>query len=107
MADIEKVIKGLEICGHSVISQENCMECPYIYDGRSKQSNCEGVLHLDALSLLKEQEGTIKELQNAYDYLQKQFFEAQDELLKEQETELRNRCAYDYLQKQFIDSEVK
>ena len=34
---------------------------------------------------LKEQEGTINELQNAYGYLQKQFFEAQDKLLKEQE----------------------
>lgn len=34
---------------------------------------------------LKEQEGTISELQNAYGYLQKQFFEVQDKLLKEQE----------------------
>ena len=54
--DREKVIKGLEICRHRVISQENCKECPYIYDGRAKQSNCEGVLHWDALALLKEQE---------------------------------------------------
>ena len=38
----------------------------------------------DALNLLKEQEVTINELQNAYGYLQKQFFEAQDKLLKEQ-----------------------
>ena len=36
------------------------------------------------LALLKEQEDTINELQNAYGYLQKQFFEAQDKLLKEQ-----------------------
>ena len=35
--------------------------------------------------LLKEQEGTIKELQNSYGYLQKQFFEVQDKLLKEQQ----------------------
>lgn len=56
MPDREKVIKGLEICRHRVISQENCKECPYIYDGRAKQSNCEGVLHWDALELLKEQE---------------------------------------------------
>ena len=34
---------------------------------------------------MKEQEDTINELQNAYGYLQKQFFEAQDKLLKEQE----------------------
>ena len=39
----------------------------------------------DILELLKEQDETIKELQNAYEYLQKQFFEVQDELLKEQE----------------------
>ena len=56
MPDREKVIEGLKICKHRVISQENCMECPYIYDGRAKQTNCEGVLHLDALELLKEQE---------------------------------------------------
>ena len=37
------------------------------------------------LELLKEQEDTINELQNAYGYLQKQFFEAQDKQLKEQE----------------------
>ena len=36
------------------------------------------------LSMRKEQEDTINELQNAYGYLQKQFFEAQDKLLKEQ-----------------------
>ena len=58
--DREKVIKGLEICGHRVISQENCKECPYIYDGRAKQSNCEGVLHWDALALLKEQEAVVR-----------------------------------------------
>ena len=39
----------------------------------------------EILTLLKEQESTINELQNAYGYLQKQFFEAQDELLKERE----------------------
>ena len=39
----------------------------------------------NAITLLKEQRETIKELQNAYDYLQKQFFEAQDKLLKEHE----------------------
>jgi hypothetical protein len=37
------------------------------------------------VELLKEQENTIIELQNAYNYLQTQFFEAQDKLLKEQE----------------------
>ena len=48
----------------------------------------------DALELLKEQVGTINELQNAYGYLQKQFFDAQDKLLNEQEaeTEWCERC---------------
>lgn len=59
MIDREKVIKGLTICRHKAISQENCKECPYIYDKRSKHSNCEGVLHYDALALLKEQEEKI------------------------------------------------
>ena len=39
----------------------------------------------DAIALLNEHEGTINELQNAYGYLQKQFYEVQDKLLKEQE----------------------
>lgn len=55
MASIEKVIRGLEICRHKVICQENCKECPYIYDGRAKYSNCEGVLHDDALELIQRQ----------------------------------------------------
>jgi len=50
----------------------------------------------DAIDLLKEQEGMIKELQNAYGYLQKQFFDAQDKLLKEQEKK-----------KFFVDSDGK
>ena len=37
------------------------------------------------LAMLKEQESTINELQNAYSYLQKQYFEAQEKLLKEHE----------------------
>ena len=50
----------------------------------SLDENCPLIL-LDALALLKEQDETIKELQSAYGYLQKQFFEAQDKLLKEQQ----------------------
>ena len=46
-----------------------------------------------ALAMMKEQERTINELQNAYGYLQKQFFEAQDKLLKEQE---RKKGSWDY-----------
>ena len=40
---------------------------------------------VELLALMKEQETTINELQNAYEYLQKQFFDVQDKLLKEQE----------------------
>ena len=51
------------------------------------------VIAESALTLLKEQKETIDELQNAYGYLQKLFFETQDKLLKEQEeTELCDRC---------------
>lgn len=56
MLDREKIIKGLELCRRIKIDNENCMECPYIYDGRSKQSTCEDVLLCDVLSLLKEHE---------------------------------------------------
>ena len=62
MVDREKVIKGLTICRHKAICQENCMECPYIYDKRAERSNCEGVLHEDALALLKEQQKLIDEI---------------------------------------------
>ena len=83
--DRGKVIKGLEICRHRVISQENCMECPYIYDRRSKQSNCEGVLHWDALALLKEDCHNCKLecLLQKYDELKEKY----DKLLREQTDE--------------------
>lgn len=88
MPDKEKVIKGLErclICDISVIASEEAQnayrECEYtvgLYCGEKK-------LLRETITLLKEQEDTINELQNAYEYLQKQFFEVQDKLLKEQD----------------------
>ena len=91
MPDREKVIKGLEMCiRHGENPSVRCGqkdECPYEQNGLP----CWIDLSRDALALLKEQDETIKELQNAYGYLQKQFFEAQDELLKEQEAEGKNR----------------
>ena len=82
--DREKVIKGLERC--KLYNKVNCDKCPYDYNGRGNgKSECTAELATDALALLKEQEDTINELQNAYGYLQKQFFEAQDKLLKEQD----------------------
>lgn len=48
MADIEKVIKGLEICKNH--DGSNCLECPYFVD------ECVDDLCADALELLKEQQ---------------------------------------------------
>lgn len=89
MPDREKVIKSIECC---VVNHVRCFDdkdklCPYF---NTKVYMCEIELLKDALALLNEQEDTINELQNAYGYLQKQFFEAQDKLLKEQETKQYN-----------------
>ena len=43
------------------------------------------IMMKEILAILKDQKDTINELQNAYSYLQKQFFKAQDKLLKKQE----------------------
>ena len=48
MADIEKVIKGLEICKNH--DGSNCLECPYFID------ECVDDLCADALELLKKNE---------------------------------------------------
>ena len=74
MEDIEKVMSWLE-----GLSQDDWRD----FHSDSEVQNIAKV----ALELLKEQESTINELQNAYGYLQKQYFEAQDKLLKEQESE--------------------
>ena len=50
MADLEKVIKGLDVhCTH-----KSCLVCPY--DDRNVQPMCLCRLMTDALELLKEQE---------------------------------------------------
>lgn len=51
--DMEKVIKGLEICYYP---PSKCEDCPY-HDLPDEQS-CNDVLCLDALALLKKQEAT-------------------------------------------------
>ena len=75
MPDREKVIKAYEdfVNGYECF----CTSDDYEYE-----------MHKAVLALLKEQKDTIKELQNAYGYLQKQFFEVQDKLLKEQQMTL-------------------
>lgn len=85
MADREKVIKGFECCMTDMNRSDSmpCRSCPY--GTLPKKENCQKQMFADVYALLKEQDETIKELQNAYGYLQKQFFEVQDKLLKEQE----------------------
>ena len=54
MADREKVIKGLEIC---YCPPSKCEDCPY-----HNLTDCNDVLCLDALYLLKEQQNLIDEI---------------------------------------------
>ena len=74
MSKLEKAIRGLR-------------DIDIFIAGRLEHEKAINFLRTidETIDLLKEQDETIKELQNAYDYLQKQFFEAQDKLLKEQE----------------------
>ena len=51
MADIEKVIKGLECC--KAIHIYLCNDCPY-HDDDVDDNNCKESLCADALELLKE-----------------------------------------------------
>lgn len=60
MADIEKVIKGLECCENRHVS---CVDCPYyIYDGTKGHRWCSDEINRDALELLKEQQAEIERL---------------------------------------------
>ena len=61
MADIEKVIKGLERCSKHDGSE--CPHCPYF------NGECTDDLMSDALSLFKEQEDTIRQLRLALNIL--------------------------------------
>lgn len=59
MPDIEKVIKGLEVCAHCE-SGFFCGDCPY--EGTNER-NCIEFLTEDALALLKEQQDNIYALE--------------------------------------------
>ena len=61
MADLEKVIKGLECCAAGCKSG-----CPYGTD----EIGCETELETDALALIKKQAAYIKELSTAPAYVQ-------------------------------------
>lgn len=52
MADMEKVLKGLEHC--SEMNGENCSRCPYQNESLGHAPTCTGHLAHDALKLLKE-----------------------------------------------------
>lgn len=69
MADLEKVITGLELCTN--ISPDGClMLCPYKDEKDETYSGfCEQVLKQDALALLKEQEERLRKLQKDKDKL--------------------------------------
>ena len=64
MADIEKVIKGLEYCRLMCegVSHNPCEGCPY-----QGSYACADKLKTDALALLKEQETEIRQLRLALD----------------------------------------
>ena len=85
MTDREKVFEAFRNC----ITEPKCRDCPWeqCEQFNQKKVTIPVTLALDVINLLKEQDKTIKELQNAYGYLQKQFFESQGKLLKEQEAE--------------------
>lgn len=58
MADIEKVIKGLEVCTkHEMgVRANDCLDCPYIENIGFNQFRCKSEeMKMDALELLKEQ----------------------------------------------------
>jgi hypothetical protein len=71
--DREKVVDALE-CLKEGSYCECCNYKPY--------DDCIKRVATDALAMFFQQDETIKELQNAYDYLQRQFFEVQTELIK-------------------------
>ena len=50
MADIDKVIKGLEVCVDRVPGKYTCNKCPYETHG----NDCEIDLTRDAIAMLKE-----------------------------------------------------
>ena len=55
MADIEKVIKGLDCHISDPDGYLNCNECPYHYHDFSNSVGCLNRLHIDASELLKSQ----------------------------------------------------
>lgn len=68
MADIEKVIKGLECCLRESehIDDNPCADCPYYDIDSGVGGKCIDDKDRDALELLKEQEKEIDEISDEY-----------------------------------------
>lgn len=93
MPDWEKVIKGMEII-HNGCDGIKCCDCCYQIKEPAKPGRCgldEEQIYQDALALLKEQQDEIYALQVEVASA-KEYAEGCAELLKEQETELCDRC---------------
>lgn len=80
MPNREKVIKALELC----IDEIGCRGCPYENNCFSPDGNVFGIMMRDALAILKNDQHEIWEFQDQVEYL--------TDKLKEQETELCDRC---------------
>ncbi len=72
MADIEKVIKAIEICFNPA---GKCKKCPY--DEAGAVPNCTKALGADALELLKEQQKNIERLEETNAELENIILESQ------------------------------
>lgn len=80
MADIEKVIKGIECCRNTITenldSNPNaCIECPYAENGNACSP---WALFDDTLELLKEQQEKIEKLQVNVEHWGKKYMEIRD-----------------------------
>lgn len=60
MADLDKVIKGLEHCimGSGLFEDNPCADCPYL-----SKPGCSARLKQDAINILKSQQAEIKRLE--------------------------------------------
>lgn len=77
MADIEKVVKGLECCTSNCCMTIKCDECPYgniCY----REGRC-GTMMLDAIKLLKEQQAINEHLSKEVERLNKLLWEKEGE----------------------------
>ena len=58
MAELDKVIKGLERC--KLYNKLNCDKCPYDYNGRGNgKSECTAELASDALDVIRDLQSQI------------------------------------------------